>query len=64
MNETPTIDTMKMVREIRDQIHDEMQGMTATQRVDYIRQKAAEAEKRMNIPAAPHTRSLPGHVAR
>ena len=45
-------DTMKMVREIRDRMHAEMQGMTREQRRDYVRRKAAEAEQTMGIPAA------------
>lgn len=55
MAEDLTIDTIKMVREIRDRMHDEMQGMTRAQRLEYIRRKGAEAEKQMGITATqPH----------
>jgi hypothetical protein len=52
MAEELMIDTNKMVREIRDQIHAEMKGMTAEQRREYIRRKAAEAEQAMGIPVS------------
>ncbi|HET7462005.1 MAG TPA: hypothetical protein VFJ82_12185 [Longimicrobium sp.] len=56
------VNTTKMVREIRDQMHAEMKGMTREQRREYIRRRAAAAEQAMGIPAS--TRPDPGRLGR
>lgn len=62
MTEDLNVDTIKMVREIRDRMHEEMKGLTREQRREYIRRRAAEAERAMGIPAA--SPSAPDRLAR
>ena len=45
MAEKLTLDTMAWIREIRDQMYEEMKDMTSDERIAYIRCNAEEAER-------------------
>jgi hypothetical protein len=46
MSEIPTIDTIRMVREIRDRMNEATKNMTREERIAYINRKGGEANAR------------------
>jgi hypothetical protein len=51
---TKTFDAVKMMRELRDRLGREMEGMTREERLRYVRDKAASA--RRGTPSTPDSR--------
>jgi len=62
MSKNDTIDAVELMRAARDRLSADMKGMTAQERLDYIR-RAARGRKVARTKARPgRTRPQPAHV--
>lgn len=52
MKAEKTFDSVRLMRELRDEINRDVESMTSEQRVAYIRQRADRVRKQLSLPQA------------
>jgi hypothetical protein len=63
MNSEKSFDCVRLMRELRDEINREVEGMTPEQRVDYIRNRAERVRRDLALPqpVPPRLQEAPTH---
>jgi len=59
MNKNGTIDAVRLMRTLRDKLSAEMKGMTAQERLEYIRRAARRKSPARPVPRPRRSKSRP-----